>query len=106
MGIVRLGIITTLALVPRYRGKTTATSWPCATSAFGNASTTSARPPVFENGSPSEATKRILTLGSLLESLDGFRVLFFFGAFTALIAWCAFILRYWRRFLPSRHKRP
>src|SRR5580704_15709731 len=62
MGIVRLGIITTLALVPRYRGKTTATSWPCATSAFGSASTTSARPPVFENGSPSDATNSILTV--------------------------------------------
>src|SRR5947208_713463 len=30
------------------------------TSAFGSASTTSARPPVFENGSPSDATNKIL----------------------------------------------
>src|SRR5215475_16180814 len=37
----------------------TATSWPRATRAFGRASTTSARPPVFENGNPSDATKRI-----------------------------------------------
>src|SRR5580704_9293068 len=73
MGIVRLGIITTLALVPRYRGKTTATSCPCATNAFGSASTTSARPPVFENGSPSDATKSILTRLSLLDSLNALR---------------------------------
>src|SRR6267143_203993 len=45
----------------RARGNTTATSWPCATSAFGSASTTSARPPVLENGSPSDATNKILT---------------------------------------------
>src|SRR5207249_4199455 len=43
---------------------TTATSWPCATRAFGSASTTSARPPVFENGSPSGATNKILTVRS------------------------------------------
>src|SRR6266702_2566627 len=58
--MVRLGITTADAFVPRYRGNTTATSWPCATSAFGSASTTSARPPVFENGSPSDATNKIL----------------------------------------------
>src|SRR5215468_10022835 len=40
----------------------TATSWPRATSAFGRASTTSARPPVLENGKPSDATKRIRIL--------------------------------------------
>ena len=65
IGMVRLGITTADALVPRYRGNTTATSWPCATSAFGSASTTSARPPVFENGSPSDATNRILIAYSL-----------------------------------------
>jgi len=32
----------------------------CSLAAFGSASTTSARPPVFENGSPSDATNRIL----------------------------------------------
>src|SRR5579859_1964632 len=40
----------------------TATSCPRATSAFGRASTTSARPPVLENGRPSDATKRIRIL--------------------------------------------
>jgi hypothetical protein len=60
MGIVKLGITTAVAFVLRYRGNTTDTSWPCATSAFGSASTTSARPPVFENGNPSDATNRIL----------------------------------------------
>src|SRR5260370_29142721 len=64
IGIVRLGITTAVAFVPRYRGNTTATSWPCATSAFGSASTTSARPPVFENGSPSDATNKILMIRS------------------------------------------
>src|SRR5580704_3849587 len=102
MGIVRLGIITTLALVPRYRGKTTATSWPCAAKAFGNASTTSARPPVFENGSPSDATKRIFTFFCLLDSWDALSDFLFFGAFTGWIAWRAFILRYWTLFPPSR----
>src|SRR6266404_5758155 len=63
--MVKLGITTAVVFVPRYRGNTTATSWPCATSAFGSASTTSARPPVFENGSPSDATNRTLTVCSL-----------------------------------------
>src|SRR6266852_402696 len=63
--MVKLGITTAVVFVPRYRGNTTATSWPCATRAFGSASTTSARPPVFENGSPSDATNRILTACSL-----------------------------------------
>src|SRR5262245_34268575 len=58
--MVRLGMIGVSALLPRYRGKTTATSCPCAARALGRASTTSARPPVLENGKPSEATKRIL----------------------------------------------
>src|SRR6516162_3291477 len=66
MEIVRLGI-SAAASVPRYRGTTTATSWPCATSAFGSASTTSARPPVFENGSPSDATNKILMNGPFAE---------------------------------------
>src|SRR6266404_3974946 len=61
-GTVRLGNIAALACVPRYLGSTTATSWPRATRALGSASTTSARPPVFENGSPSEATNRILMI--------------------------------------------
>jgi len=63
IGIVKLGITTAVACSPaitRYSPRLV----PCATSAFGSASTTSARPPVFENGSPSDATKRILTLCS------------------------------------------
>src|SRR6266568_2610205 len=71
IGIVRLGITTAVAFVPRYRGNTTATSWPCTTSAFGSASTTSARPPVFENGSPSDATNKILTALSLHSPAEG-----------------------------------
>lgn len=62
MGIVRLGSTIVAVLVARYLGRMTATSWPRATSAFGNASTTSASPPVFENGNPSDATNRILIL--------------------------------------------
>src|SRR6266446_5526191 len=61
-GTVRLGMIAALACVPRYLGSTTATSWPRATRALGSASTTSARPPVFENGRPSDAAKRILII--------------------------------------------
>jgi hypothetical protein len=57
--MVMLGITTVAARVPRYRGNTTATSFPISTSAFGNASITSAKPPVLENGNPSEATKSI-----------------------------------------------
>src|SRR5713101_466702 len=60
--MVKLGITTAVVFVPRYRGSTTAHSWPCATSALGSASTTSARPPVFENGRPSDAAKRILII--------------------------------------------
>src|ERR1700740_1367458 len=61
-GTVRLGMIAALACVPRYFGSTTATSWPRATSALGSASTTSARPPVFEKGRPSDAANRILII--------------------------------------------
>src|SRR5260370_8219314 len=66
IGIVRLGITTAVAFVPRYRGNTTAHSWPCATSAFGRASTTSARLPVFEYGSPSDTPNKILMVLSSL----------------------------------------
>ena len=45
--------------VPRYFGRSTATWCPASTSAALSAPTTSARPPVFEYGTPSEATKRI-----------------------------------------------
>ncbi len=46
-GIVRLGTTVLLAFTPRYRGRNTATSWPSLTNARGNASITSARPPVL-----------------------------------------------------------
>src|ERR1700722_11529668 len=57
--IVTLGLVTPTARVARYRGNSTVTSWPKATSALGSASITSARPPVLENGSPSDATNNI-----------------------------------------------
>src|SRR3954462_14927580 len=53
---------TTLAcasLVCLYFGRKTVTSWPSAASACGNAPTTSARPPVLENGTHSDAAKVI-----------------------------------------------
>src|ERR1700739_3751769 len=62
IGMVRLGMIAPLACVPRYFGSTTATSWPRVTKALGSASTTSARPPVFEKGRPSDAANRILII--------------------------------------------
>src|SRR5262245_7212313 len=43
-----------------------ATSWPWPTSALGRPSMTSARPPVLENGKPSEAINRIRKLGLIL----------------------------------------
>src|SRR2546427_12829883 len=57
--MVKPGAATPPAFVLRYRGSSTTTSCPSATSALGSASTTSAKPPVFENGSPSDATKSI-----------------------------------------------
>src|SRR5689334_10366502 len=42
------------AVTPRYRGTTRVTSHPSRASDAGNAPRTSARPPVFENGSASE----------------------------------------------------
>src|SRR5882757_3256691 len=64
--MVKLGMTVDATFVPRYRGSTTATSLPSATSALGSASTTSARPPVFEKGRPSEATKRILIISVVI----------------------------------------
>src|ERR1700747_3733776 len=61
-----MGMSAALACVPRYLGSTTATSWPRATRALGSASTTSARPPVFENGRPSDAAKRILIISAAI----------------------------------------
>src|SRR2546427_761655 len=47
----------------------TSTGWPISASALGSAPTTSANPPVFENGTPSEATKtmRIFPLAGARE---------------------------------------
>src|SRR5476649_2212942 len=51
--------------MPAYSGITTRTSRPRARSAFGSALATSARPPVFENGAHSDATKRTLSGAAL-----------------------------------------
>src|SRR4029077_1736417 len=57
-----------LRWVRRYLGRNTVTSWPKAERALGRAPTTSARPPVFEYGTPSDAAKVIRIQSSF--SLD------------------------------------
>src|SRR5438067_3855311 len=72
IGTVRLARARCVSLrwVFRYRGRKTVTSWPKADKTFGRAPTTSARPPVFEYGTPSDAAKVIRIQSSLgLDSL-------------------------------------
>src|SRR5438105_15275581 len=72
IGTVRLARARCVSLrwVFRYRGRKTVISWPRADKAFGRAPTTSARPPVFEYGTPSDAAKVIRIQSSFgLDSL-------------------------------------
>src|ERR1039457_3203705 len=53
-----------LVLTDGYNGRYTVTSWPSFTSSGGSAPTTSASPPVFANGAPSDAAKTICMISS------------------------------------------
>src|SRR5258706_15038974 len=55
-----------------YLGRIIRTSWRFCRSSFGRAPTTSAKPPVLQKGTHSEATKRIFRLFGLAKELGGF----------------------------------